>query len=79
MKAIDGAENPKLKPARIKLVILSSVHMTTYVVRPPSVARIGGGACEIGLELKALPGADGVAREAKRKSMATESRISGES
>ena len=79
METVDGAENSKLKPAQIKLVVLSSVHMTTYVVRPPGVARVGGRACEIGLELKALPGADGIAGESKGETVAAETGISGKS
>jgi hypothetical protein len=64
METVNGAENSKLKPAQIKLVILNAMHVTTYIVRPPGVACVSGRACEIRLELKALPGANGVTREA---------------
>ena len=65
MKSVNGAEYTVLKPAEIKLVILNTTHMTAYVMAPPGVACVSGAVCEIGLEIKALPAYNGVAREAE--------------
>ena len=76
MKSVNGAEDTVLKPAEIKLVILNSTHVTANVMAPPGVSCVCGAVCEIGLEIKAIPAYNGVAREAERIAVATESCVS---
>ena len=43
MQAIDRTKYTVLQPPQIQLIVLYAVAMTTNIVAPPCVSRIGGG------------------------------------
>ena len=78
MKSVDGREHAVLQPTEIKLVVLYTVHVAANVVAPPRITCICGAICKVWLEIKALPGAICVTREAEGIAVASKSCIAGE-
>ena len=66
VQAVNGAENTVLKPAQIQFIILITLHMSANIMAPPSITSVGSCIGEIGLEIQAFPGTDGITGETQR-------------